>query len=183
MLPASPEPQLEYVREPNVSEQLDVELRALISSCFDSPEDAFLKHQRWVREMPLHRYLLRDASGRLVAHAAVHEKRIGVAEGELMVGGMAEVCVLESQRGRGYVRRLLEAAHAGMLERGIHFALLMGDLGVYSSSGYLPVEAPIRRLNHRTQNVEVGPMDKVLYKPLTSEPWPQGLVDLRGPLF
>ena len=178
-----PAPRLEYVREPNVTEQLDGELRALISGCFNSPEDAFLKHQRWVREMPLHRYLLRDEGGQLIAHAAVHEKRIGVGDGELMVGGMAEVCVLTSQRGRGHVRRLLEAAHAGMLERGIRYALLLGDLAVYASSGYRAVEAPIRRLNHQTQAVEFGLMDKVLYKPLTDQPWPTGAVDLRGPLF
>ena len=184
-LPAPPPsaPRLEYAREPDVSEQLDRELRALISSCFNGPEDAFLRDQRWVREMPLHRYMLRDESGQLVAHAAVHEKSIGVGAGELLVGGMAEVCVLESQRGRGYVRRLLEAAHGGMLERGIHFALLWGDRQVYRSSGYRAVEAPIRRLNHKTQTIEVGTMDTVLYKPLTEQPWPEGLVDLRGPLF
>ena len=175
-------PRLEYAREPDVSEQLDRDLRALISGCFNRPEDAFLRDQRWVREMPLHRYLLRDG-GQLVAHAAVHEKLIGVGVGELMVGGMAEVCVLESQRRRGYVLRLLQAAHAGMLERGIHFALLLGDLNVYASSGYRVIEAPIRRLNHHTQTIEVGPMDTALYKPLTDRPWPEGLVDLRGPLF
>lgn len=178
-----PAPQLEYAREPDVSEQLDRELRSLISSCFTSVADAFLRHQRWVREMPLHRYLLRSPGGQLVAHAAVHEKLIGVGDGERMVGGMAEVCVLESERGHGHVRRLLAAAHAGMLERGIHFGLLMGDLAVYSPSGYARVEAPIRRLNHETQTIEVGPMDKVLVKPLTGEPWPEGPVDLRGPLF
>src|ERR1700742_3666755 len=92
-----PAPRLEYAREPDVSEQLDRELRALISGCFNSPQDAFLRDQRWVREMPLHRYMLRDEHGQLVAHAAVHEKVIGVGDGELTVGGTAEVCVLESQ--------------------------------------------------------------------------------------
>ena len=183
MLPAPAAPRLEYVREPDVSERLDRELCALISGCFTAPEDAFLKHQRWVREMPLHRYLLRDEQGRLVAHAAVHEKRIGVGDGELLVGGMAEVCVRQSQRGLGHVRRLLEAAHAGMLERGIRFALLMGDSRVYSSSGYRPVDEPVRRLDHRTQTIEFGRMTHVLYKPLAEEPWPVGPVDLRGPVF
>jgi hypothetical protein len=43
--------------------------------------------------------------------------------------------------------------------------------------------ALIRRLNHRTQTIEVSPLDNVLYKPLTAQPWPPGPVDLRGPLF
>ncbi|MEP7050845.1 MAG: GNAT family N-acetyltransferase [Pseudomonadota bacterium] len=183
MLPAHAAPQLEYVREPDVSAALDGELRALISGSFTSPENAFLKHQRWVREMPLHRYLLRALDGQLVAHAAVHEKRIGIADDELMVGGVAEVCVLETHRRRGYVRRLLEAAHAGMRERSTHFALLMGNLGVYRSSGYRPVTAPVRRLDHRTQAIEFSPLDNVLYRQLTDQPWPEGPVDLRGPLF
>lgn len=183
MLPDVTAPRLEYVREPAVSPELDSELCALISGCFTSPEDAFLKHQRWVHEMPQHRYLLREEGGRLVAHAAVHEKRVGVGEQELLVGGIAEVCVLESQRGRGYVRRLLEAAHAGLLERGIDFALLIGKFDVYRSSGYRRVVAPVRRLNHRTQVIEVSVLDNVLYRQLTEKPWPPGPVDLRGPLF
>jgi predicted N-acetyltransferase YhbS len=180
---ADPSPRLEYVREPDVSPALDRELRELISGCFNQPHAAFFKERRYAQEMPLHRYLLRSAAGRLVAHVAVHEKVVTVGEAEVRVGGIAEVCVHESARGRGHVRTLLEQAHHGLVERGIEFALLFGDSEIYASSGYRAIPASIARFNPTTQCVEVAPNPSALVRPLDDRTWPTGPVDLRGPLF
>jgi len=180
---ADPTLRLEYVREPAVSEALNRELIELISGCFYQPHNAFFKERRYAQQMPLHRYMLRSAEGRLVAHLAVHDKILSVAGAELRVGGMAEVCVLESARGRGYVRLLLEEAHRGLVESGVEFAFLFGDANVYGSSGYRPVSASIARLNHATQLVEATVLQSALVKLLANRAWPEGPVDLRGPLF
>ena len=174
---------LEYAREPDVSSQLDRELRELISDCFDQPHDAFFRERRYAQEMPMHRFMLRSEGGSLVAHLAVHEKRIAVAGTELQVGGMAEACVHRSQRRQGHLRRLLQHAHEQLVERGIAYALLLGDPALYASSGYLPLDASVRRFNHNTQGFEDSELPAALYKPLTERPWPPGPVDLRGPLF
>ena len=174
---------LEYAREPDVSSQLDRELRELISSCFDQPHNAFFRERRYAQEMPMHRFMLRSEGGPLVAHLAVHEKRIAVAGTELQVGGMAEACVHHSQRGQGHLRRLLGLAHEQLLERGIEHALLLGEHAIYASSGYRPLEASVRRFDPKSQRCEDGKLAVALYKSLTEKPWPAGPVDLRGPLF
>jgi predicted N-acetyltransferase YhbS len=174
---------LEYAREPDVSSQLDRELRELISSCFDQPHNAFFRERRYAQEMPMHRFMLRSEGGSLVAHLAVHEKRITVAGAELQVGGMAEACVHRSERGHGQLRRLLSHAHEQLLERGIEHALLLGEAAIYGSSGYQPLDASIRRFEPKTQSFEDSKVACALYKRLTEKPWPAGPVDLCGPLF
>jgi predicted acetyltransferase len=173
----------EYVREPDVGAELDRELIELISGCFDQPHNAFFRERRYAQEMPLHRYLVRSNAGALVAHLAVHEKVVGVADTDVAIGGMAEVCVHQSERGQGHVRRLLERAHQGLRERGIGFAFLFGDSRIYGSSGYRPIMATIRRLNSETGLFEVAHSPFALVRPLGDRSWPDGPVDLRGPLF
>ena len=173
----------EYIREPAVSERVDAELRELISGCFTQPSNAFFRERRYAHEMPLHRYLLRDSRERLVAHVAVHEKRVGVGDVDIIIGGIAEVCVHETQRGRGVARQLLDEAHRGLVLEGINFALLFGEMRLYASSGYQPLAAVIRRLDIATQRFESAPSQLALYKPLSERPWPEGAVDLRGPMF
>ncbi|HEY4102868.1 MAG TPA: GNAT family N-acetyltransferase [Polyangiaceae bacterium] len=183
MSSADPSLRLEYAREPDISAELDRELIELISTSFDQPHNAFFKTRRYAQEQPLHRYMLRAANDRLAAHLAVHEKIISVAGKDMAIGGIAEVCVRASERGRGHVRHLLEQAHRGLLERGIEFSFLFGDFGIYGSSGYLHVKAPIRRLNHLTKHFEISPSQFALVKSLAARAWPEGSVDLRGPLF
>jgi len=183
MQPADASLRLEYAREPAISATLDGELRELISGCFDRPHTAFFKERRFAQEMPLHRHLLRDGSGKLVAHLAVHVKRVTVAREELVVGGIAEVCVHETQRGRGHVGFLLRVAEQNLLENGSLYAILFGEVPVYASSGYRPIGAPIRRLDPVTQREETGLMPLALVHALSERPWPEGLVDLHGPAF
>ncbi len=182
MPPAVSPLELEYVREPGVSVALDHELRELISSCFPQAHNAFFKERRFAQEMPLHRYLMRDAAGRLVAHLAVHEKRVLVGDTELAVGGIAEVCVGESQRGKGLVKHLLELAHRRLLDGGTEFALLFGEAPIYLSSGYVPLTVEIRWFDPVSRAVQSGPR-RSLYKALAERAWPEGPVDIRGPLF
>jgi predicted N-acetyltransferase YhbS len=174
---------LEQVREPDVSTALDRELRALISGAFNQPRDAFFKERRYAQEMPQQRYMLRSTGGQLVAHLAVHEKVLGVGGSEVPVGGMAEVCVHESARGRGCVRYLLDQAHGQLSLRGREFGFLFGDSRIYASSGYRPVSASIRHFDPASQRFEDAPNPFALVKPLGDRPWPEGAVDLRGPLF
>ncbi len=180
---ADPSLHLEYAREPDVSEALGRELIDLICASFTGPHNAFFKERRYAQEMPLHRYMLRSAEGQLVAHLAVHEKVVTVGGAQVRIGGLAEVCVHESARGRGHVRYLLEQAHAGMRANGIEFAFLFGDSKIYASSGYRPVPAAIRYFDTAQQRFVTAPNPGARVLPLTERAWPEGPVDLCGPLF
>ena len=173
----------EYAREPNVTAELDRELRELISSCFDQPHNAFFRERRYAQEMPSHRFMLRRQGGPLVGHIATHEKLISVAGAELQIGGIAEVCVHLSERGQGHFRRLLAHAHEQLAEQGIEYTVLLWEPAVYASSGYRPLDVSVRRFDPETQSFEHGILAVAPYKTLTEKPWPAGPVDLRGPLF
>jgi hypothetical protein len=173
---------VEYYREPAVSWALDRELRTLLSACFRSAASQMFSCRRYCYELPLHRWVLRDAERRLVAHLALHDKQI-VAEGApLRVGGISEVCVLPSQRRRGHVKGLLSLAHALCAKERIEHTLLFGDLEVYASSGYTLLPGTAVVLHADTLMSQSAP-SCLLWRASSGTSWPAGEVDLCGPAF
>ncbi|HYO96866.1 MAG TPA: GNAT family N-acetyltransferase [Polyangiaceae bacterium] len=173
---------VEYYREPAITWELDRELRALLAACFRSAGSQMFSCRRYCYELPLHRWVLRDAKRRLVAHLALHDKQILAGGAQLRVGGIAEVCVLPSQRGRGHVKRLLSLAHALCANERIEHTLLFGDLEVYASSGYAPLPARAVLLNADTLMSQAAP-SWLLWRACSGSSWPLGEVDLSGPEF
>lgn len=163
-----------------VDAALDRELRDLLTLCFTKPQDVVFRDRRYFREPPAHRWLCRDAAGRLIAHAAVHDKRVEAGGSAIRIGGIAEVCVHPDARGQGLVHVLLRAIHAWLVERGVAFAVLFGNPKVYASSGYLPVaNVRVRAADGGAWEPGVGAMAR----PLGQVPWPAGEVNLVGPRF
>lgn len=160
-----------YLPDEAVDGALDAELRAWFHLCFG----AAFKHKRYYFEMLQHRWLVR-AKGTLTAHLAVHDKTFESGHKVIRFIGLAEVCVAPPYRRRGLVKALLRAAEAPFSE--IPFAVLLGDLEVYGSSGYRPVGNVYFPFADAA-----NPQSGVLVKPLGSEAWPQGKVIVAGPLF
>lgn len=160
-----------YLHDIQVDDALDAELRALLSICFGNE----FAHKRYCYEMPPHRWLVWD-EGALAAHVAVHEKVLKSGGEVLPFLGVAEVCVAPSYRGRGLVRALMKEVETHF--SGFPFAVLLGDPGVYGSSGY-----------HSVGNVHF-PYEKTgqpnsdgMVKALGSRAWPAGEVTIEGPPF
>ncbi len=126
----------QYIKDSDVSEELDLKLRILLSTCFVKGQDAeIFREQRYYNEMPQHRYML-WVSDELVAHIAVHEKAVLINGIATPVCGIAEVCVHPEFRRSGLVKSLLEKVHSDRSKQGDAFSILFGDEEVYSSSGY-----------------------------------------------
>jgi len=174
---------VEYLEDRKVDAALGAALRGLLSTCFTGEINAVFHHQRFFNAMPSHRWLIRDDAGLLAAHLAVHDKTLGTEVGDLRVGGVAEVCVAATHRGQGLVRQLLAEAHTWMIAQGMAFSTLFGDARVYGSSGYRKVENRVRYLDPKTGDWLTQREDGFLIKPLGSLPWPEGVIDLRGPKF
>jgi GNAT superfamily N-acetyltransferase len=155
-------------------------LRRLLFACF--PHEPVFFTRRFVKLCPQHRWLVFAPTGEIVAHAAMHDKTLGTAQGDLAVVGIAEVCVASKYRGRGLAKELLETMHAWLRERGISHALLFGQPKVYASRGYVPITNELRADNSlaRHWNPFCG---KPLVKLLGDVLWPTGMIDLRGPTF
>jgi GNAT superfamily N-acetyltransferase len=171
-----------HVADRDVDDALDRELRSLLSTCFTGPHNACFAERRYFKQPPQQRWLLRDGD-QLLAHVALHEKTIGTVVGDLAIGGIAEVCVKPDHRGRGHVRTLMAAADAWMAARGIPFGMLFGGDKVYGSSGYRKIANPIRHLKLPEAVVVVEAIGWAMVKPLANQSWPEGEIDLHGPVF
>jgi len=175
-------PRIEYIRDCEVSAALDEQLRALLSACFAGTHNERFKWQRYYQEIPQHRWLMREP-GRVIAHVAAHEKRIGTAAGEFDICGIAEVAVHPDFRGRGLVKQLLAPAHAAFARAGTPFSFLFGNPKVYGASGYVPVKNALRHFDFTCHEWLVRPLAPAMVKLLGTMAWPEGEIDLRGPVF
>jgi len=174
--------EIEYLADDTVSSELDGQLRALLVCCFTKPEDHVFKERRYFREPYPHRWVIRNAQGIPVAHVGVHEKQVRAGGHNYKIGGIAEVCVHPDFRGRGLVKDMLRTIHAWLRDREFSYAVLMGDPGVYGSSGYVPVD----NLFSDDVGNAVGaptPLTSAMVYSLTANPWPEGDVLLNGPGF
>lgn len=127
---------VQYIQDQNVSQALDVRLRTLLSICYrEDPDIKILSVQRYFSENPQHRYILWDGD-ELIAHIAVHDKKVLVSDKQIPICGIADVCVHPQYRKQGLVKRLLDKVHVDRLKYGDAFSILFGDKDVYASSGY-----------------------------------------------
>lgn len=169
---------IEDIADSTVGSELDRQLRELLVLCFpDTPQ--FREHRHYL-EPPSHRWFIRD-DGRLIGHVCLHRKIIGSAEGDLRIGGIAEVCVRPTHRGRGLVGRMLHEIH--QWDHDGDFQMLFGDERVYHSSGYQTVHNPLRYFDPKKQQWITQPLAGTMTRPAARSNWPAGPIDLRGPLF
>jgi GNAT superfamily N-acetyltransferase len=169
---------IKQIVDDDVDDQLDREIRDLLSTCFVKPGDEVFRERRYFTEMPSRRWLLRS-DGRLVAHVAAHERTI---EGGMRMLGIAEVCVLPTHRGRGLARALLATVHEWGIGAGFDFATLFGRREIYVSSGYQTCPAGVMVRDGGSESV-FRPAGDLLIHRLGVLNWPKRVVDLRGPVF
>ncbi len=170
----------EYRDDASLTSEEDAALRRLLLSCF--PHEPLFLRRRWLRTAPAHRWLVTDPGGGIVAHCAVHDKIVGSEQGDLRIGGVAEVCVAADHRRKGLVKEMLGAVHAWLRAEGMAFAMLFGHPKVYRSSGYRVIENELVCDNAllRQLNPFAG---KPMVHALTDAPWPAGRLELRGPAW
>lgn len=174
---------IEYLPDERVRPTDDQQLRNLLALCFTKPQDRGFRYRRYWQQLPQHRWVYRDAAGRIIAHLAIHEKQLGTPTDELLVAGVAEVCTDPAHRQQGLARQLLAAAHAWMPTRRFDFAMLFGESRYYAGSGYRSIANPIRRWVGSHRMWVTGPMPLAMIRTVTATHWPAGTIDLHGPEF
>lgn len=162
------------VIEPEVDSSLDAEIKGLLQSCF--PKEPQFRRVRFYHEMPTARWMIRR-EGSLIAHLATHAKQFTLKGRRYRYCGISEVCVIQDQRGRGLVPRLLEAAEDYYRRMSYDYSILLGPPPVYARYGYVAVD------NIYFPEESVEPADFAMCKALARQPWPEGKVNLLGPYF
>ncbi len=173
--------ELSELQDSAVDAEMDRELRALLCLCFTEPEDHVFRERRFFREMPAFRWLVRDAAGELIAHAAVHCKEVTAGSTRIAIGGVAEVCVRTDHRRQGLTKRMLGVVDRFLIDRGTPLAVLFGNPQIYRSSGYRIAD----NLYHRDLGGDASRWiaGDGMYKELVSGSWPRDPVYLDGPTF
>ena len=160
-----------YLPDAQVDDALDADLRALLTRCFGKE----FAHKRYAHELPPHRWLVRDGEV-IAAHVAVHDKVFRSGGESVPFLGIAEVCVAPDYRGRGLVKIMLRELVTQSVT--VPFAVLLGDPGVYGSSGYRAVGNvyfPFEKTGR--------PNAYAMIKALDSRSWPVDDVIIEGPPF
>ncbi|MCJ2376787.1 GNAT family N-acetyltransferase [Vibrio sp. ZSDZ34] len=169
---------VKYIKDSDVDETLDSQLKALLSQCFTKPEEARFKTQRYYNEMPKHRWFIEDIEqGILVAHLAIHEKIVIEGDTAYPIGGVAEVCVHPDYRGLGYVNQLVESAHKWMKQQRFEFSMLFGSDEIYRSSGYVRVANVSLCPDYHQGSQQYTPIS-VMVAPLQNQRWPETAIIL-----
>jgi GNAT superfamily N-acetyltransferase len=170
---------VESLRDDEVDETLDQQLRTLLTRCFTGPQDVVFQTRRYFHEPCARRWLVRGGRGGISAHVALHDKTVHAGNRVYRIGGVAEVCVHPDVRGRGLVKLLLGCCHDWLKDRGIPYAVLMGDPRIYSSSGYHGVTNLYCDV-HQGKYVMRQVLSSAMVCPMSDVPWPRDEVFLPG---
>lgn len=121
--------------------------------------------------------------GKVIAHSAILPRRIGSAEGEMVIAGLTRVCTDRDQRGRGLgelvVRAVFDLVDEGVFAYSL-FQTTMEVRPFYEKLRCCSVDNPI--VNSLTPHEHKSPFwDKEIMRYPATGTWPQGEIDLRGP--
>ncbi|MEE9319270.1 MAG: GNAT family N-acetyltransferase [Granulosicoccus sp.] len=157
-----------------VDDHLDLKLRRLLHGCFSEHGFFSFEDKRYNHEQPSYRWLI-DQGSHLAAHLAVHEKSFHLAHGSRSFIGIAEVCVAKPYRGHGLVKAMLALAEKHYAH--VDYSILLGEIGIYKSSGYFYAANVI------FPDTSPEPVRGALVKCLSASEWPDESVNIPGPGF
>jgi predicted acetyltransferase len=172
--------EIKYLKDSEVDKATNDKLISILTECF--PEQPIFEKQRFFKDMPDFRWFIEE-NEEVIAHVALHIKSIIVGKNEIHVGGIAEVCVRSMYRKKGLAKKIMNVVHEWLIQHKYKYAMLFGYENIYSSSGYFSIENDIRFIDYKTRQIRIENNIDGMVKLLSSEPWPEGLVDLRGFTF
>jgi predicted N-acetyltransferase YhbS len=173
---------IKFISDDQVTEELDQQLRDLLVLCFPETAHIFGK-QRHYHEPPQFRWCLFGDDDSLVAHVALHIKKVKTEFDSYDMGGIGEVFVHPDFRRKGITRMLLKQILDYLRERGFAFSMLFGDTEIYSSSGFKEVTNKIRYFDQKTREWKIEKDPSAMYLELGQVNWLDGIIDICGPTF
>ena len=165
---------IRYLLDAQVDDDMDIHLCGLLHACFSEHGVETFKLKRYYHELPKHRWIIED-KGELVAHLAAHEKTFTHEGKEHAFLGIAEVCVAKTHRGHGLVKAMLKQLEKDFPS--FNYAILLGDKGVYGSSGYKAAS------NVYFPDISTEASEDVMVKCFNSFTWPTGNIEIEGKSF
>ena len=172
----------DLIDEPDLTDKDETSLHGLLAVCFPGYPD-----RTYYKQLPHQRILAWDGA-ELVGHLGIDKRVMALAGQAIRTLGLVDVCVAPGWRSLGIGSALLaEAEKLGRRGR-FQFAILFADdPRLYEANGYRYAENPcvwLKINEHQTLGIATEALPTALMvKPLGSEPWRPGVLDLLGYLF
>jgi predicted acetyltransferase len=165
------------INRADLSGDLESRIQALLEEAFpDSASEHTDDHGT-----PAVIVILRDGR-EVVGHLAAYRREVEIGCEPLEIGMIGGVAIAPNHRGRGHSRALVQRAHAYLKKRSIPFSILFAhEPRVYASSGY-------KLMRNETHFLDTDRDWKTfiyrgsMYAELSQRPWPNQIVNLRGPV-
>ena len=172
---------MEIIEEPATPDRSDLARgrKALLIDAFG--DDADDVPEGYQPPDPTLRLLVREETGDVIGHAALHVRSVLFGEEPDTIGMIGDVAVAKDFRRLGLCRRLIEACHARLVRDHIDFSILFAYVpAVYRSSGYLLMQNETHFLD-RDGLWKTFVYRGSMYCELSDRRWPNRTLDLRGP--
>jgi len=118
----------------------------------------------------------------VVGHLAAYRREVEIGCEPLEIGMVGGVAIAPNHRGRGHSRALVQRAHAYLKKRSIAFSILFAhEPRVYASSGYKLMRNETHFLDS-DRDWKTFIYRGSMYAELSQRPWPNQIVNLRGPI-
>lgn len=172
---------MEIIEEPITPERSDLARArdALLVDAFGDDTDDVPEGLR--PPDPMVRFLIRDDTGAVIGHAALHLRSVLFGEDACTIGMIGDVAIAKGFRRQGLCRRLIETCHARLVRERVDFSVLFAYVPeVYRSSGYVLMKNETHFLDHDglwKTFVYRGSM----YCELSDRRWPNRKLHLQGP--
>ena len=168
---------IERLAEWDISALDETAIAALLARCFATDfggRSFFAQHH--------HLRLIIRGDG-IIGHMALVLRSVQLGASRVTIAGLAEVATDPAHRGQGIAAGLLQAAIEAAKASPAEYLLLFGVAKVYSAAGFRTASNPLTHIEVDGTRVVTGGDDDLMVLPLRGTPWPEGLVDLRGPVF
>ncbi|MBR4751239.1 MAG: GNAT family N-acetyltransferase [Thermoguttaceae bacterium] len=170
--------------EAQIDASLDAKLRAYLIELFPNWDSIFRTRRAWHEATPVFTVLATDASENVVGHVAVVERAISTEWNvRYAAASFQGVSVLPPYRRQGLASRLLDAALDESRRLGYQFAILFCReplVKFYERNGWKLPYDPMIMWRDRELPVHMQ-SDYPMYRELTSQPIPEGQLDVHNP--
>lgn len=173
--------ELRIASESALDSRTDAAIRTALCVGFPADREVFARTRAWHGSSPAWSVWLED-DGTVIAHAGVVDRTVLAGEAAVRVAGVQNLCVVPDYRGRGFCKRVMEAAMDEAARRGHQCGLLFctAALGtIYERLGWRFLDRAVTRIDSgRPLPLPEG--NRPMVYPLSLRAMPPGPIDLQG---
>lgn len=180
---ATPEVKIELIQEIQMTESQRKAIQQLLLQSFSTYPDGKLYYPQ-----PPHYRILSWIDDRLIGHLAGVLREVVVGDRSILIGGLADLCIDHDWVGNRLASRMIAYMESLTMSQGVPYLMAMtNDPVFYEKSGFTSIDTRCTWLAYM-HGKSLGlfkrqPPAGLMIKALTKEPWPEGELDLMGPLF